>query len=828
MKSIPGTIATALPSSAGVNGASKNPFLNGLNDKKQPISTDASQVDTQGSYNPFASGVGEKGQPLTSNSIDANGAGSSSAAGGAALPDGMTNMDFPRDTKSPADTANPTNPPQYAPPSSPPPASAPVNGSGNGNAAFAPPPHPPPSKQVAAALRRPHTNAVIEAAQIRARDEQQMQNLLQSVQLAFGIYNTDIEPEHETDYYCGCGICNYQRKKWNRLGVQDKWSRAVIYPGEKSYNDDFRMTMFVSGNPYYNGVISPYGRNNGTSRWFQQGPQPRFHAMNVRQTIQLNAKLNGEAQRNVDAKEPKGSIWQLDEKEDTSMVKEGGDMKKAPAEKPEKQRPVEKQSTDQYPAEKGKRQSVFGGSKSSNGVDSAAAAPAPATAATTSKASKGFKLTSLIKAMGVSSSDDKTVAKSGKAQRQINDLRDAILAEEGGRWPDEAWRDIIKVYMEKIGMAHKVADLRARQPLQYLHLLRAGYFEPIPVEWANLASNPLKFSIEASSGWRGITPTWRGFEDTAEERLYWVLNHREGSVGMRMKPDFISEMNMARERMESAVEPPPQYFTPDDTCHIQHTSEGYSRQVMPTAFKAYDRPESPNDDTMILLDVSGSMDFDPVRPVYDQYMITSYARGTQPKNKDVARAIIRRFTDAMANHDHTFNGYDLITFSSKAAYIGSITHKNLDAMWNKVRIGGGTRVMTGWQKVKDLHFQKHSESATHHPVYGWQAGPQTPILRLLLLLDGEATDMDEFELDLLGLSWAHVTIFLIGVDGCPHHHRHANELQRISNVNHHVSFVDAQGNTPERFVTHELLKRHLGYDVTMAEFERMEELPAYS
>jgi hypothetical protein len=195
---------------------------------------------------------------------------------------------------------------------------------------------------------------------------------------------------------------------------------------------------------------------------------------------------------------------------------------------------------------------------------------------------------------------------------------------------------------------------------------------------------------------------------------------------------------------------------------------------------------------------------------------------------DVAKAIIRRFTDAMANHDHTFNGYDLITFSSKANYIGSITHKNLSSMWDRVRIGGGTRVMTGWQKVKDLHFQKHSESATHHPVYGWQAGPQTPILRLLLLLDGEATDMDEFELDLLGLSWAHVTIFLIGVDGCPHHHRHANELQRISNVNHHVSFVDAQGNTPERFVTHELLKRHLGYDVTMSEFERMEELPAYS
>lgn len=182
-------------------------------------------------------------------------------------------------------------------------------------------------------------------------------------------------------------------------------------------------------------------------------------------------------------------------------------------------------------------------------------------------------------------------------------------------------------------MTGKISHLRQCQPIQYLHLLRAGYFEPIPVAWATQASNPLKFSIEAAAGWRGITPAWRGYEDTAEERLYWVLNHREGSIGMRMKPDFISEMNMARARMAMAVEPPPLYFSADDTCHTQHTSAGYSKQVMPTPFKAYDRPEMPTDDTMILLDVSGSMDFDPMRPVYDQYLITRFERSTQPKNK---------------------------------------------------------------------------------------------------------------------------------------------------------------------------------------------------
>lgn len=74
-------------------------------------------------------------------------------------------------------------------------------------------------------------------------------------------------------------------------------------------------------------------------------------------------------------------------------------------------------------------------------------------------------------------------------------------------------------------------------------------------------------------------------------------------------------------------------FSPNDTCHLQHTSEGYSKQVLPPPFRPFDAPEVPTDDTMILLDVSGSMDFDPVRPNYDKYMITGYSRSTQPKNK---------------------------------------------------------------------------------------------------------------------------------------------------------------------------------------------------
>lgn len=339
--------------------------------------------------------------------------------------------------------------------------------------------------------------------------------------------------------------------------------------------------------------------------WGPGAPQPTWHARSIHQTIALNNSLNKEAQANIDSREPKFSIW-----DDENLEKA---VSRLSVSDPKIRQSVS--SSRPLVDEKRKSEGVL------------------LTKADLPERSKSSRVSSFRKSLGLKSSEERAVAKIENTVGKGHALRDEILAEERGRWPDEQWQALVATYQEKVGMTAKIADLRARYPLQYLHLLRAGYFEPIPVAWADQASNPLKFSIEAAAGWRGITPAWRGYEDTAEERLYWVLNHRIGSVGMRMKPDFISEMDMARARMASAVEPPPEYYSVNDTCHLQHTSEGYSKQVMPRPFVAYDRPEQPTDDTMILLDVSGSMDFDPVRPNYNQYLITGWSKSTQPKNK---------------------------------------------------------------------------------------------------------------------------------------------------------------------------------------------------
>lgn len=92
--------------------------------------------------------------------------------------------------------------------------------------AYAAPPGTPPNKPTGSHTTRLHTNQVIEAAKIRAVDEQEMQNHLQSLQYQYNIYNSDIEPEHETDYAysCSCPVHQYQRLKYRRYPVQRQWS----------------------------------------------------------------------------------------------------------------------------------------------------------------------------------------------------------------------------------------------------------------------------------------------------------------------------------------------------------------------------------------------------------------------------------------------------------------------------------------------------------------------------------------------------------------------------------------------------------------------------
>ncbi|KAJ6086764.1 hypothetical protein N7467_005678 [Penicillium canescens] len=618
--------------------------------------------------------------------------------------------------------------------------------------------------------RRPHENALIRAAKVRAQDESELQNMLHSVQLSCRIYNPEIEPEHETHLLCECPVHMYWKRRLNRLDVLEMWSKAVVYPGEKPYHD-FAHLRLSNNNPYSN-IMTSYSLA-GASIYGIAKPNPELHAKFIQQTIALDSALNKKAQAAVQLMEPSFNIWELEQLE--SLVSNMSLTRRT----------------------------------SANGE---------------LNSEKSSKRSSFRKALSVRSSDERTASKMKKKLAGSFELRSEILKEEQGRWQDGIDRQIVSTYQERIGIARAVSEIRMQKPIQYLNHLRAGYFEPIPVAWQSQASNPLRFTIDASAGWRGITPAWRGYKDTAEERLYWVLNHKPGCQ-TTTKQNLISGLELARERMASAVESHPRYHSPDDICRNQYPREGYSKQINPDFETTYDI-RSQTDETMILLDVRGSMDFNPLRPNYNQYLITNFLKTDQPKNKDLAKAILRRFIEALGKHDSNGQGYPFVTFSSQANYINLVNGWNIDDVWRNVRFTGRSRIMVGWQKVKEMHFQKHSETAIFHPIYGWQAGPQTPKLRLILILGGEVNDMDEFELSLFDVSWASITILLLGADGCLHHHRHASRLRRMADSNPHISFIEAQGLVPERFVTHELLKHHLGQDLSMSEFENLEQQTA--
>lgn len=283
-----------------------------------------------------------------------------------------------------------------------------------------------------------------------------MQRTLQNVKLYYKIYNSDLEPpDHETDFYCKCHSCEYKRRKMARYGTQNRWSKAVLYPGEKAYTDS---TIGLNwSNPYRFKIVSPFGPGTISSGTAYVGgslqgsrnsspyqkPVPKYHTQAIQQMIKLNAELNLEAQRNIEAREPKGSIW--------------ADVDTSNLEKWQK-----------------------------------AEEPGP---------SRASRLSRAMDILHIKSPEQ-------RAAQEAQRLKDLIIAEELGRWPGDECRNIVRVYQEKTQMAQKIAHLRSHCPIQYLHLLRAGYFEPIPVAWADKASNPLKFTVDAAAG-QSLTATFK-------------------------------------------------------------------------------------------------------------------------------------------------------------------------------------------------------------------------------------------------------------------------------------------------------------------------------
>jgi len=136
-------------------------------------------------------------------------------------------------------------------------------------------------------------------------------------------------------------------------------------------------------------------------------------------------------------------------------------------------------------------------------------------------------------------------------------------------------------------------------------------------------------------------------------------------------------------------------------------------------------------ETMLLVDVSGSMTWNPHGGVTGPDGVTRYH--DQPSNIRLVEHLVHRVLHHMiprAQKEHPRQkGIDTVTFSTYGNYIGQLSTVNFKMEWLvKVRLGGGTQVMQGWQVVKNTVCFSH-----------FSLIPKIPILRPLF-----AEQMKEF------------------------------------------------------------------------------------
>jgi hypothetical protein len=419
------------------------------------------------------------------------------------------------------------------------------------------------------------------------------------------------------------------------------------------------------------------------------------------------------------------------------------------------------------------------------------------------------------------------------------------------RWGPEGspMREIVARYWKATHMKNHWETMRYDHPHRFKSQVQKGYCEPIPTLWVQnrILAEPY--------------PETYPYETPAEERLYYYLNNGDPPDGF--KQPHLRPLNIKRDRnaiirrgnernaRAHALDPArlAAYRSPHDVFlgDQQIRSYEYSTQVDNIMYEARTRAlhELANGiqhgtdhlETMLLLDISGSMLWNPHDGIPGPDGVMRYH--DQPANIELVRHLVHRVLFHMADrarrqHPKQY-GIDTVTFSTWGNHVGQLSPENFNKDWSRIRLGGGTQVMQGWQVVKNTYFQEQRKHGHGHwdPAFGWQPTPGMPKLSLLVFLDGEAMDMDEFELELLGETWAYVTIALVGMENCPHHHSHAVELERVSKFNPHIGFFDVHGRVCERMVVEELLRSVYPVDppayaeITKPEYDLVDELPSY-
>lgn len=131
--------------------------------------------------------------------------------------------------------------------------------------------------------------------------------------------------------------------------------------------------------------------------------------------------------------------------------------------------------------------------------------------------------------------------------------------------------------------------------------------------------------------------------------------------------------------------------------------------------------------------------------------------------------------EAEATAGKDAGGLMTVVFSDEAEEVGDLNPANWREKWSKFHPGGGTRIMPGWKLVVDDYLEE----------FGDKAEEDRPALVLLVVTDGEAADIVQFEAECAkahGHTYVAVAVVGYGAD----HDNTVAAYQKIAATNNHI------------------------------------------
>lgn len=139
-------------------------------------------------------------------------------------------------------------------------------------------------------------------------------------------------------------------------------------------------------------------------------------------------------------------------------------------------------------------------------------------------------------------------------------------------------------------------------------------------------------------------------------------------------------------------------------------------------------------------------------------------------------------------------GLMTVLFSNEAELLDDLNEANWREKWDSIQWGGGTHIMPGWEMVVENYLEE----------FGDTPKLERPALLVLVITDGEAADINDFESECAKAQGG--TYICVGVVGFgADHDRTVADYQKIAATNSHVRVVSFDSETDPNVLAQALI-----------------------